>query len=371
MNQRVALTLVCLLLGSIGAVAASGIVDVCDYDPPESHVVDLLMQGSFNWYDGPYLDDRSRAVAGSLLAEFSRLDAWSTFGGTIDGRGELRSTTDGWSASLTGSGNVTVPIYGDAFGVAALGIDAASTSGVEIDLTGGLGTGRFRDVTPMASAIRIQNALLDLGRLLAPLANEQLLELARIVGEVGPDPEERLSSIAGLLSDSGLLPDVELDLQGLLAVEEILESGGNARLCGSDVQARVGASVTLAPTIQVSAAGLLLARYAAVPDPVSQWDANAQVRFRIARPEQMDVKADVSYDRQLPAGWTARGEYRLTYDRMWSDPAAISVLHEASATLTTQLFDVVGLSLVGDVRHQTGDEEFTVSLAIHLEADLL
>ncbi len=371
MNRRFTHALACVLLGSISAVAAPGIVDVCDYDPPESHVVDVLMQGSFNWYDGPYLDNRSRTVAASLLAEFSRLDAWSTFGGTIDGRGELRGTTDGWSASLTGSGNVTVPITDSAFGVAALGVDAASTSGIEIDLTGGLGTGRFRDVTPMASAIRIQNVLLDLGRLFAPLANEQLLDLARIVGEVGPGPEERLSSIVGLLSDSGLLPDAELDLRGLLAVEEILESGGDARLCGSDVQARIGASATLAPTIQVSAAGLLLARYAAVPDPVSQWEANAQLRVRIARPEQMDVKADVSYDRQLPAGWTARGDYRITYDRMWSDSEATSVLHEATAALTTQLFGTVGLSLVGNVRHQTGDEEFTVSLAIHLEADLL
>jgi len=366
-----ALALAMLLLGSLSGVAQRSLVDVCDYDPPESHVLDLLMQGSFNWYDGPYQDDRSRAVAGSLLAEFSRLDASSTYGATIDGRGEVRGTPDGWSASLTGSGSLTLPISGDTFGVAALGVDAASSAEIELDLTGGLGVGSFRDVTPMANAIRIQNALLDLGALLAPLNNDQLLSLARLIGEVGPDDEAKLSSIADLMAGTGLLPDEELELQGLLAVEEILESDGDTRLCGRDVQARVGASVILTPAVQVSAAGLLLARYAAVPDPVSQWEASAQLRFRVTRPEEMDVKADVSYDRQLPAGWTARGEYRVTVDRGWSDPSTVSLLHEASATLTTQLFDLVGLSLVGDIRHQTGDEELTVSLAIHIEADLL
>lgn len=361
----------CVLLSAGSVVAQPKIVDVCDYEPPESHVTDLLIQGSFTWYDGPYVDDRSRTVAGMLTASFSRLDASPTFGGRIDGRGELRGMDNGWSAALTGAGSVTMSLHDDVFGVAALGLDAGLTSGMELDLTGGIGMGSFRDVTPMANAIRIQNALLDVGGLLAPLPNGDLLELARAVGEIGPGTEEKLSSIADMLAATGLLPDTELDLQGLLIIEEILESEGDARLCGADIQARVGASLTLFAASQLSATGMLIARYAAVPDPVSQWDANAEGRFRIARPEEMNLKASASYDRQLPDGWTARGEYRVTYDRMWSDSSVVSLEHEASATLTTQILGFVGLSLVADLRHQTGDEELTVSLALHLEADLL
>ena len=33
-------------------------ITVCNYESPESRISDLALQGSFNWYDGPYADDR-------------------------------------------------------------------------------------------------------------------------------------------------------------------------------------------------------------------------------------------------------------------------------------------------------------------------
>jgi hypothetical protein len=353
------------------ATAQRSVVSVCDYDPPESHVLGLTIQGSFNWYDGPYLDDRSRTVAGTLLADFSRLDISSQFGQQIDARGEVRGTNVGWTANLDTTGSLTLPLQNDLFGVAAVGVRADTTQSVELDLTGGVGSGAFRDVTPMANAIRIQNSLLDLGQLLAPLPSDTLLKLAQILGEVGPSDDDKLASTVNLLVSTQLVPDSELSVRGLLVVRSILESNDAARLCGSDVQARIGASAVFAPAITVSATGLLLARYAAVPNPVTQWNADAQLRFRIAQPEQMSVEGNITYLREFPDGWTARAEYRATYDHFWSMREDISLSHDASASLTTKVFGTIGLSLVGDLRYRTGDEEWTISLAVHLEADLL
>lgn len=107
-----------------------------------------------------------------------------------------------------------------------------------------------------------------------------------------------------------------------------------------------------------------------MPDPISQFNLNAEAKIRLARPEEMSVEADLSYARRLPDGWTARVGYRLLVDRMWTDPGATAVSHSASGSLTTQVFAFVGLSLVGSAKHRTGDEEITLSFAVFLEADL-
>jgi hypothetical protein len=346
------------------------IATVCDYAPPESRTTDLSLQGSFSWYDGPYADDRNQSLSADLLADFSSFYASESSGSQMDARTELKGSNSGWSATAKGSGSLRAFLQNDVFGIAAVDLDADASTGIEVDLTGGIGSGRFRDVTPMARAIRIQNSLLDIGQLLAPLPSDILTQLSQALGEVGPTKNEKLTTISDLLTATQLVPGGELNIHGLLSIEQVLDAGDATRLCGSDVQARIGASTILWPKFTVSATGILLARYAAVPDPVSQLESNVEAKFRIADPEQMDVTADASYARQLPDGWTARAEYRFEFDRMWSDPTSVVLSHDLSASLTTQLFGWAGVSVVGDLRYQTGDEELTVSLTVHVEANL-
>jgi hypothetical protein len=168
-----------------------------------------------------------------------------------------------------------------------------------------------------------------------------------------------------------LVPGDDLNIRGLLSIEEVLEASDATRLCGSDVQARLGAAATLAPSFSLSATGILLGRYAAVPDPVSQWESSIEAKFRLPSFEEMNVKAFAAYARQLPDGWTARAQYRLELDRRWSDTSAIVLTHDLSTSLNTKLFGSIGVSIVGNLRYQTGDEEITTSLALHVEADLL
>lgn len=359
------LLLMLLSWTSLGAAQA-----VCDYEPPESRITDLVVQGAFNWYDGPYADDRARAIAATLIADYAGLTSTAAFGQTIDARTEVRGTNEGWTADLTGSGSLLAFFRDDVFGVGAIGLDLSNASGIEFDLTAGVGAGRFRDVTPLALAVRVQNALLDLGELLAPVSNETLHELAQILGEIGPSDDEKIVRLAERWVETELVPGDELGIRGLLAMESILRENGETHLCGSDVQARVGASARMDADFTVSATGILLARYAAVPDPVSQLDSRAQARIRLGSPEEMRIDADVSYARRLPDGWTARAEYRLSIDRMWTEPTSSSVSHSVSGSLTTQIFGSVALSLVGDALYQTGDEELTLSLSVFLEADL-
>ncbi len=356
---------------SLSLLGQPATFSVCSYDPPESRLTNLEVAGSFSWYDGPYADDRERAIAANLLGDFTGLISSASFARTLDGHAEVRGTAAGWAAALTGSGTVRSFVDDDLFIVAALGLDGSTRSTLELDLTGGIGSGRFRDVTPLARAIRIQDALLDLKELLAPIGGDALLDLAQILGEVGPADDERMIRLVERLVETELLSDDELAVRGLLAVEEILEATDDARYCGRDVQARIGATARLLPSFNLSGTGVLLARYAAVPDPVSQFESTLLTRIRLADPNQMTVEANLSYARLLPDGWTAHADYRLGIDRMWTDPTETVFSHAANASLTTQLFGSVGLRFSCDFEYRTGDEEITVNLTIHVEADLL
>jgi len=371
MNRTMCRTIIAMLLAaSFPAVAQQATLSICDYAPPESRISDLGIQGSFNWSDGPYADGRNRALSASLVADYEGLFSTAAFGRVLNTHAEVLGTNDGWTADLSGAGSLLTFFTSDFFGVGGVGLDASTRTGLGVDLSGGVGTGRFRDVTPLAQAIRIQDALLDIGELQAPTDNDTLLALAQILGEDGPTDSEKVARLADLLVATGLVPGKEISVRGLLAIEQILRSGGEARLCGSDVQARLGASAILLPEFSLAATGIVLVRFAAVPDPVSQFDSSAQGKFHLARPEEMSIEVDASYVRLLPDGWTARASARMSIDNMWTQPDATVVSYAASASLTTKIFGSVGLSLVGNAQYTTGDEAMTLSLAVHLEAEL-
>ncbi|MDD5220339.1 MAG: hypothetical protein PHV11_07225 [Candidatus Bipolaricaulis sp.] len=359
-----------LLVMPLCAVAQEATLSVCDYEPPESRISDLTVQGTFNWYDDPYADDRNNAMSASFAADYEGLYSSLAFARALNAHTEVHGAADGWTLALSGAGSLRAFLSGDVFGVGVINLDASAPGSLGIDLTGGVGTGRFRDVTPLARAIRIQNDLLDLGELLAPLTDGVLLDVAQILGEDGPTDSEKLVGVAERLVASGLVLGNEIGIHGLLAIEEVLQSGDETRLCGSDVQARLGASAILYPEFSLAATGILLVRFAAVPDPVSQLDSSAEAKFRLARPEEMTLAAGLSYARRLPDGWTARASVRLTIDRMWTKPDSAFVSYAASGNLTTKLFGSVGLSLVAGAQYTTGDEEMSLSLALNLEADL-
>jgi len=365
------LMLVALLLVSLGGRSIDGpaqsVVSLCDYTPAESRVLDVRLQGSFQWYDGPLTDDRALSMSGS--ADYGFVYASSTTGRRLDAAVELRGNEAGWPFSARGDGDLKMFWNDDLFALAALGANA-SEDGLEADLTIGMGVGRFHDVTPLAKAIRVQDALLDLGVLLAPLENEPLLALARIVGEVGPTKEDRTIAAADHLLATGLVRDGVLGVRGLLAMEEILTSAEGGRVCGRDVQARIGLSALLLPELSVATTGVLLYNLALVPDPISQITANASCKLRLARPGELSGDLSAAYTRRMPEGWTARAVYRLTVDRGWSRPGETRVGHVLSASLTTQLFGAIGLSFAGELRHETGDEEISSSLTVHLAYDL-
>lgn len=339
----------------------------CAYTPAESLSSQLTLQGNLRAEgNGPSLS----SLGGEASAAFTRLFASAASAYSLDAAGDLAIGAGGPALKLDGSGDFKRFITGDRFTVGALKLDYAPATGLEIDLTGGLGVGRFRDVTPLAKAIRIQNTLIDRGILLAPFTDETLKTLAQEIGRVGASVSDRLTALEQTIVATGLIKGDALGARGLLEMEDILTASGEARLCGWDLQARFGAAVTGLPDAVLSEAIVLQARTARVPDPVSQWTASAQWTSGFSPLSRYQITASVSYGRRVGQGFRLTAAYDFLRDDRWSSADATYNTHQLSATLAIQLTSGLSLTVNGKLAFDTRVGAVTSLLLVQLSYDV-
>ncbi len=332
----------------------------------------LSTQGSLQWYDDAYADDRDSSLSGGALADFQHLYASGSFGYRLEANAELVLRPEDLQLEAGFSGDFKRYVRDDVFTVGAIELFGDIADGFEASVTGGLGVGRFRDVTPLAKAIKVQNAFLDMGILLAPLEEAVLLEVAQTLGEVGSTQDEKIAQVEQLLLATGLVKDDEIGARGLLRLEEIVTSLEEARLCGWDVQARVGVTASAWPFEGLVDTGVLDWNWAAVPTPVWQWVAGATLKARPTRWDHYIAEFKFSTSRRLRETWRVRADYQFSYDHHWGaadgDP---TVDHRLRASLLADIAANFSVSLTSQIGYETGDEEPTAMLTIHLAYDIL
>lgn len=100
-----------------------------------------------------------------------------------------------------------------------------------IGVTVGLGYGRVWNATPLAKALRIQEALNGYGLLSSDMSDQELLALAAIIGledeyrsRNGPDEFRGpwYTDMEQVMADAGVLPDGELSALGTVKLDEVL-----------------------------------------------------------------------------------------------------------------------------------------------------
>jgi len=344
----------------------------CAFTPAESHFAHFNVQASFQWFQDQFSPPRTSTSTGTLLVDSTEIVDSATFGWRLDGKSRVALDTTGLDLSLTGSGNLKRYLENDTFGIGALNVSYDVSTGLEGDLTGGLGIGRFRDVTPLAKAIRIQNQFLDEGTLLGPLPDDLLQQLAQTIGEVSPSAMERLATIEREIEGSGLVQGGSLGALALLEIEDILASTEEARLCGWEVQARVGLAANAFPRAKVSEALALTWNLALVPDPVSQWGASANWTSGLNLFERYSFRASLSYGRRISGTWRIRARYDLSRDQSWTTTGTTPFdHHQVSATLLSQLSPKLSLTVNLELDYETGYERPTMTLTVQLSYDVL
>jgi len=360
------------LIAAMGAACLSFCavgISPCEYKTVESSLETLTLQGSFQWYEDPYADDRESLLHGVLNADYVRFVQSERFGYRLDGMSAVSWSTAGLGGEISFAGDVKSYWERDLFVIGALDVGATEGENLTVDLTTGLGWGRFQNVTSLAKAIRMQDALLDLLLLVAPLTDDVLKEMAQTIGDPALDDEARILRLEELLTKTGLLSDGALGAEGILELERILVETGDSRLCGWDLQARVGASWGSSGPV-LSEAIVLMGNVAQVPDPVSQWKGSVRWISGFLPLERFGIDLTASYFRRLGEQWQLRLGYSFQADVGWSTRGEDVFEHRVWATGWLRLSSRLSLSCDGEIRYQTGDEELTRTILVRLDYDV-
>lgn len=365
MSKRVLVMAFLIVLVSAGMALA---IPLCSYTPAESRYSSLTASLNFRYFDDQYRDNRSNVSSGTLTLGYTGLfeSADSGYDSKVDAK---VSYNDGALAySAVGSGSYRMYLDpGDlfAFGSAVLHLSSGYAS-PGLNVVSGTGYGRFRDVTPLAKAIKISDTLLEMGSISAALDDETLLAIAQEIGKRAeyPDIKDLVQKVVELINATGLVTAEggALGPVEALRIEEIIREVGDLRLCGWDVRGGIGYEVLNPygePRNLLKFAGI---NYAIAPDVHSEFLA----RLDFTSP----LMGFASYTLTVTADYAYRINPKLTFAASHTflrtklperEPVDTQVIDfkgiyrsEANWTLTSELV----------LRWKTGFEEWTKEFTV-------
>jgi hypothetical protein len=368
MRKAMGLVWIALLASVIGCSSLGQ--TLCDFRMPVSGIADANMSFAYR-----YVDDATTLgtdeSAGRLSTSYSEIHDSPTFGHSVSLSTDI-ALTDFVPTVWQGNGaasyryyvsrELPLFVYGGALGTADTALPEPG-----LELRGGVGYGRFRDVTPLAQAIRISARLVELGATPKPLDEAALQSVAAVIGQRDdfPTVTELVSAIEAEIEAAAR---VELDALALLTIEDEIENPGDQRFCGLIVQGGVGQELLDAHGGSLDVRYVMSADAAYPPTPFNQ------VRLRASLSSSLDVFADhtllvvASYDASLLK--TASVESKLTMNRVRAPgfPDLTTFTASTSFSVGTGRSSIIaGVS----ISHAVGDPGWTVDVSISTAIDLL
>lgn len=239
-----------LLLLNVYSVFGSPI-SLCDYTPAETRYSALSVGLNYRYFDDQYKTPELShdANSGNLNLRYDNLLSLPSYGYNLSLR-SLVTYNDGalakadLSYSITGLGRYNMYLTGgDHFAFGGARVEAADDfENIGVSITTGSGYGRFRDVTPLAKTMKINEMLLEGESITEALSDDILQEIAQKIDrkEEYKDMKTLVGEIEGLIEATNLVEGEELGAIELLRIREIIEEIGDRKLCGWEVKGGIG-----------------------------------------------------------------------------------------------------------------------------------
>ncbi len=364
------LVLLMALLAVSGTIGTALAIPLCNYTPAESRYASLTASLNFRYFDDQYRDTPD-VSSGTLTLNYTSLFDSADSG--YDSRVDAKVSYNDGEVAYSGVGSGSYRMYLDpgdlfAFGSAVLYLSSDYTS-PGLSVVSGTGYGRFRDVTPLAKAIKVSETLLEMGSLSAALDDETLLAIAQEIGKRAeyPDIKDLVHKVIELINATGLVATEtgELGPVEALRIEEIIQAVGDLRLCGWDVRAGIGYEVLNPygePQEFLKFAG---ANYAIAPDIHSQFLARLDFTSPLMSFASYTLTVAADYTYRINSELTfAAGHTFLRTKPVGEEPMDVQVIDfkgiytgGANWTLTAELA----------FRWETGFEEWTKEFTITVD----
>lgn len=341
--NRIGLTIVFLTLGVLGLslTGAAQPVSICDYTPPTNQLTQLTLSGEYHQFEDKFLDDRNNVNSGNLRLEGFAWTQEANWSYNLDGLANIRIAPGGLelASALSSDGQVRYLIQGDNFVFGGVNTSGVPGSGITVSGMAGAGMGQFRNVSPMAKAIRIVQTLQSQEALDEFPAQETMNELSQIIGS------ERVLSPSDMLQEIEALLETSFDVDAVLALQSVLNAD-LTRFCGWDITAAVGYPV-IDPTNQHNPFLRARANYALPLDLDSRLLARADMRTPLPFEGAYEVNASVDYHRTLSPTSTLASTYQ--YTRVQESAGDNYATHTLDLTLSAEVRPSMSLTANGHV----------------------
>lgn len=237
MMRRCAVVLVAW--GVVGLLVFHGVgISLCDYVSPTTSLSRMRLSFTYRYFDDG-LTEGVDVSAGRSRLDYSSLYDSANLGYSLSAVGELTLSQLRISGGTARSSGTLRYYFGEdepffAFAGLSLGLDPTRPS-PSLDVTTGLGYGRFTDVTPLAKAMRIESTLLARGALPVSLPDKTLKTMAKEIGRrvEYPTIDDLVQVLVSAIQEAA---NVRLDARAVLAVEDQVLATGDERHCGWAVQ---------------------------------------------------------------------------------------------------------------------------------------
>jgi hypothetical protein len=365
---------VAALVGLLGVCLAAQAMPLCSYRSPLTDLSDLVMSFSYQYVNNPYGSKSGDESAGQFILDYKRLYDTAEYGFDIGLANKFEiSLPDVSSYSTIADGNVKQYLASEGDGFAFAGASARSSSsftslGVFVNL--GLGVGRFADVTPLATATRIDETLVRRGTLTDHLRSADLEILAYEIGskETYKSTADLLAVVQEIIESSGYVRPGGLDALDLSKITDLLSDASFSRYCGWDGKLGVGYRV-LDPSggtndLLVTAAF----NYAFTTAPNAQLLLNGSISGPLAidTTNRVDLNAKVDYI--VSEFLNAKATYAFSRETWASDPTDV---HRVVLSVVLSPLDTADVTLAVSLEHRPHFLEWSVDIRLGLSIQLL
>lgn len=321
--------LIGLVIFGLSLTAVGQPASICDYTPPTNQLTQLTLSGQYNQFEDRYLDDRNNVNSGNLTLDgfaWSQHENWSY---QLDGQANLRISPAGLelASALSSDGQARYFIQDETFVFGGVNTSGLPGAGVTISGLIGAGMGQFRNVTPMAKAIRIAQSLQAQGELDEFPDEETMNELSQIIGS------ERVLTTAEMLVEIEDLFGTSFDVRAVLTLQRVIQMD-ITRFCGWDVTGALGYPV-IDPTNQHDPFLHARANYALPLDPNGRLLMRAEGRMPLPLEGAYTVNASVDYHRTLSPTATLTTTYQ--YSRVQEATGNDYATHTLDLALSSQV----------------------------------
>lgn len=366
MRKIAALLIMGTLLVSPSFVGVA--IPLCSYTLPESRYTAFDLSLDYRFLDDRYHDDHSNVNSGSLTLDLINLFDSASYGYDVTIDAKISYNMGELAYDGIGSGSYRMYLAeGELFGFGSAVLRASSTyKNPGINAVTGSGYGRFRDVTPLAKAMKIEETLLDEGSITDPLPDETLTAIAQETGGwiEYADVKELVQNVAELIEGTRLVTseDGKLGAVEILWIEELIKEVGYRRLCGWDVRGGLGYEVMDpqgGPRDFLALAGF---NYAAAPNP------NAQFRVKLDFTSSFEIFENYSLNGL--AIYNHRASPTLRYSASYAFLRTTQPMEEAIDSHTINLRAIFqaggGWSLTADfsLKWENGYEQWSKEVSI-------